>query len=162
MRLLLFSLLLFLGCGLFAEDSSSRVIYGAGEEVPADATVAATEESVPWAQLAAMLGLVGACGGLAWWVHRQRSRGLGTVASREGLRVVETRSLGSRQFLVVVDYGDERSLLGVGPGFINFLRPLPKEISRGSEVAPEETPRPEPPRSRIDFSRILAGKETTP
>lgn len=40
------------------------------------------------------------------------------------LRVLETRMLGNRQFLVVVEYDDTKMLVGVCPGRIDYLTPL--------------------------------------
>jgi flagellar biogenesis protein FliO len=40
------------------------------------------------------------------------------------LQVLEMRSLGNRQFLVVVGYEEQRMLLGVTPGKIDYLCPL--------------------------------------
>lgn len=37
------------------------------------------------------------------------------------LKVTETHVLGNKQFLVVVEYGEKKVLLGVGPGMINKL-----------------------------------------
>lgn len=56
------------------------------------------------------------------------------------LKVLETRMLGNRQFLVVVEYDDAKMLLGVCQGRIEYLTPL-----AGHPLAPgadndEETP----------------------
>jgi flagellar protein FliO/FliZ len=40
------------------------------------------------------------------------------------LRVLETKMLGNRQFLMVVEYDDAKLLLGVCPGKIEYLTPL--------------------------------------
>ena len=40
------------------------------------------------------------------------------------LQVLETRMLGNRQFLLVVEYDEARMLLGVCPGRIDYLTPL--------------------------------------
>ena len=40
------------------------------------------------------------------------------------LQIRESRMLGNRQFLVVVEYEDNKMLLGVGPGRIDYLSPL--------------------------------------
>jgi flagellar protein FliO/FliZ len=46
-------------------------------------------------------------------------------AKSEGkLRVLETRMLGNRQFLVVVEYEEAKMLVGVCPGRIDYLTPL--------------------------------------
>ena len=54
-------------------------------------------------------------------------RGLPLRGVRVGdnrLKVLETKMLGNRQFLVVVKYEDSKMLLGVGPGQIQLLCPL--------------------------------------
>lgn len=73
--------------------------------------------------IAAVVGLAGAGGWLLW---RGRSPGR-TGLNRGGrqLAVEETRSLGGRQFLVVASYRDQKFLLGVCPGRIDLLAPLP-------------------------------------
>jgi len=40
------------------------------------------------------------------------------------LKIAETRMLGNRQFLSVVEYGDQKILIGVGPGKIDYLTTL--------------------------------------
>jgi flagellar biogenesis protein FliO len=51
------------------------------------------------------------------------------------LQIEETAMLGNRQFLVVVRYGEQRRLVGVGPGLINDLCELP-----GPKDDPAELP----------------------
>lgn len=54
-------------------------------------------------------------------------RGLPLRGARPGenrLQLLETKMLGNRQFLVVVQYEDNKVLLGVGPGQIQYLCPL--------------------------------------
>jgi flagellar protein FliO/FliZ len=54
-------------------------------------------------------------------------RGLPLRAKKIGesrLQILETKMLGNRQFLVVVQYDDSKMLLGVGPGQIQLLCPL--------------------------------------
>lgn len=55
------------------------------------------------------------------------------------LRVLETRLLGNRQFLVVAEYEDAKMLLGVCPGRIDYLTPL-----AGHPLAGEAETEPEP------------------
>jgi len=45
------------------------------------------------------------------------------------LQVRETRMLGNRQFLMVVEYEDSRLLVGVSPGRIELLTPLGPTVS---------------------------------
>lgn len=82
------------------------------------------------------LALLGLCAG-GYYLLRRRS---GFASSDKGLRklnVSETRSLGNRQFLVVVEYENERVLLGVTPGKIDYLCPLPS-AGKASNIAFEE------------------------
>ena len=48
----------------------------------------------------------------------------GAKSSENHLQLLETKMLGNRQFLVVVRYQDNKMLLGVGPGQIQYLCPL--------------------------------------
>ena len=52
------------------------------------------------------------------------------------LQVSETRMLGNRQFLMVVEYEESRLLVGVSPGRIELLTPLGPTISN-LEALPE-------------------------
>lgn len=64
------------------------------------------------------------------------------------LRVLETRLLGNRQFLMVVEYDDAKLLLGVCPGRIDYLTPLAGHpLSTGATgvtVADDSEPAPLP------------------
>lgn len=59
-----------------------------------------------------------------WWRGRQGAAAFPGRGERR-LAVAETRSLGNRQYLVVAAYDDQRYLLGVCPGRIELLSPLP-------------------------------------
>lgn len=57
-----------------------------------------------------------------FWVHSKwGGNGLRKLAHSSELKIRETKALGNRQFLVVVEYGEQRMLLGVAPGMINHL-----------------------------------------
>ncbi|MCH8473745.1 MAG: flagellar biosynthetic protein FliO [Opitutales bacterium] len=62
--------------------------------------------------------------GLATWSLNRRGTAIRRSAG-QNLSILETRSLGGRQFLMVVAYGEERFLLSVCPGRVEFLCPLP-------------------------------------
>ncbi|MBI2815107.1 MAG: flagellar biosynthetic protein FliO [Opitutae bacterium] len=65
--------------------------------------------------------VLGAVGGWLFW--RARTAPGGAALPRQ-LSIVETRSLGNRQYLVVAGYEDKKFLLGVCPGRIDLLTPL--------------------------------------
>ena len=57
-----------------------------------------------------------------FWVYSKwGGNGLRKFTTSNELRIRETKALGNRQFLVVVEYGEQRMLLGVAPGKINHL-----------------------------------------
>ena len=67
--------------------------------------------------------ILAAAGGWWFWQKRRSAiRGGGTAAPR--LAILESRSLGSRQYLVVADYVGKKYLIGVCPGSIAMLTPL--------------------------------------
>jgi len=74
--------------------------------------------------LSVVLFLVMLCAILGFWYYSKKG-GMGMslkkMAMSSELRIRETKSLGNRQFLVVVEYGEQRMLLGVAPGMINHL-----------------------------------------
>lgn len=72
------------------------------------------------------LGLAALCLGGAAWVfwHRRQGTGAAVRGAERRLAILETRSLGNRQHLVVADYAGRKFLLGVCPGRIDLLAPL--------------------------------------
>lgn len=70
------------------------------------------------------LVLVAFCGVGYYFLRRHPSFAVNLRAAPRKLTVSESRSLGNRQFLVVVEYESERMLLGVTPGKIDYLCPL--------------------------------------
>ena len=61
------------------------------------------------------------------WLFR-RAQGLNFAGGRtQKLRVVEARSLGGRQAVYVIGYGEKRVLVGASPNGIQHLRDLPDE-----------------------------------
>lgn len=74
--------------------------------------------------------IIGAIAVVVWYLLK---RGFirKPFAKGEGkLRIAETRMLGNRQFISVVEYEDQKILIGVGPGKIDYLTTL---RSYGSE-----------------------------
>ncbi len=80
--------------------------------------------------------LLALCAGGVYVVRRQTGF-LPVGKGQRKLVVSESRSLGNRQFLVVVEYENERVLLGVTPGKIDYLCPLSTPNSP-SDVASKE------------------------
>ncbi|HEY8995995.1 MAG TPA: flagellar biosynthetic protein FliO [Lacunisphaera sp.] len=66
--------------------------------------------------------VVAAAGG--WWLWQKRRMGAAGIAGSARLAIVESKPLGSRQYLVVADYDGRKFLLGVCPGSIEMLTPL--------------------------------------
>ncbi|MDQ8202542.1 flagellar biosynthetic protein FliO [Pelagicoccus sp. SDUM812003] len=68
--------------------------------------------------------IVGALAVAVWYLFK---RGMirKPFAKGEGkLKIAETRMLGNRQFIMVVEYEQQKLLLGVGPGKIDYLTNL--------------------------------------
>lgn len=65
-----------------------------------------------------LIMMVGLLGGFFFFLKRV---GLPKMKGAGKLELLETRPLGGRQFIVVGKYGEERFLLGVCPGRIDFL-----------------------------------------
>jgi flagellar protein FliO/FliZ len=97
------------------------VIYPRGTAT-GDAPAAAGKEGTSSSFYLAVALLAGAGG---WWLWLKRKGGLrGGLANAAHLTIAETKSLGSRQYLVVADYDGKKFLLGVCPGSIELLTPL--------------------------------------
>ncbi len=114
-----FLALALVGASAFAADAD-QVIFPASGSHPA-ASAAGTGAGIGVVTL--VVGLALAAAG-AWFVWRGRN---GAPIGRDArqLAISETRSLGNRQYLVVASYEDKKFLLGVCPGRIDLLAPLP-------------------------------------
>ena len=75
--------------------------------------------------------------GLVAWFLNRRGAPLRRAAGQH-LEVLETRPLGGRQFLMVAAYGDERFLLSVCPGRVEYLCSLP--VIDEAPAPPESDP----------------------
>jgi flagellar biogenesis protein FliO len=64
----------------------------------------------------------------------------GKKSTDQHLNLLETKMLGNRQFLVVVEYNDSRLLLGVSPGKIQYLCPLDSELPDIDELPETGSP----------------------
>lgn len=74
-------------------------------------------------RLLIVLAAVAAAAG-GWLLWRQRQAGGGAAGVARKLSIAESRPLGNRQHLLVVDYDGRKFLLGVCPGRIELLTPL--------------------------------------
>jgi len=94
----------------------------------------------------------------AWFVRNGRLSNLGRPRSAR-LNVLETRSLGARQSLLVVAYGTERFLIGSTPAGINLLSHLAP--SAESEADPSAPPAANPSFTQA-LSQVLRGAKSGP
>ena len=97
------------------------VIYPRGA-APVEASSSTGKEGSNASLYLAVALLAGAGG---WWLWLKRRGGLRSgLAGHTHLKIAESKSLGSRQYLVVADYEGKKFLLGVCPGSIELLTPL--------------------------------------
>ena len=115
------------------ESAASRKMYGV------DTGDREVIEPEPVSLIEVMIRIVGALmivmaillGG-AWWFRKSRLFGL-VPAQSSHLNVIETRSLGSRHALHVVEYGSKRFLIADSPAGTNFLTDLEKLEEEATE-----------------------------
>ena len=81
----------------------------------------------------ALLIVVAILLGGAWWFRKSRLFGL-IPGQSSNLNVIETRSLGSRHALHVVEYGSKRFLIADSPAGTNYLTDLDKLNDSTEEV----------------------------
>ena len=106
-----------MGAAAFAADDE-KIFTPGGSSAATPSTSAGTSLN----SISLLLG-VALAGVGGWMVWRNRR---GNPAGREvrALAIDETRSLGSRQYLVVASYEGKKFLIGVCPGRIDLLSPL--------------------------------------
>jgi len=70
-----------------------------------------------------VLGFLGLLGGIAFFINRFLSarKSVFLAKTSQGISISETKHLGNKQFLVVVEYGGEKLLLGISPQQIQCL-----------------------------------------
>lgn len=119
-------------CAVVEAADENRVIFPGA--TPAESTPL-TNTSGSFHSMSLFLGLALAGAG-GWMVWRNRQ---GKPVGRElrALSIDETRSLGSRQYLVVASYEGKKFLLGVCPGRIDLLSPLDAAASTTREKSRE-------------------------
>ena len=90
-------------------------------------TTAESEENLPFTETPPFLTIgiyIVLMLGVGFVVYKQVWRGgfsLKRNAGTTGIRITESKPLGNKQYIVVVECDDQRMMLGVGPGFINHL-----------------------------------------
>lgn len=103
-----------------------------------------TGESASSGALITLLGyavIIGAVAVIVWFLFKNGVFQKRFSKSEGKLKVSETRMLGNRQFLSVVEYGSQKILIGVGPGKIDYLTTLQNSSGEFPEVeAPTEEP----------------------
>ena len=119
------------------ESAASRKMYGVDtgdREVIEPEPVSLTEVMIRI--VGALMIVMAILLGGAWWFRKSRLFGL-VPAQSSHLNVIETRSLGSRHALHVVEYGSKRFLIAASPAGTNFLTDLEKLEEEATEELDE-------------------------
>ena len=119
------------------ESAASRKMYGVDtgdREVIEPEPVSLTEVMIRI--VGALMIVMAILLGGAWWFRKSRLFGL-VPAQSSHLNVIETRSLGSRHALHVVEYGSKRFLIADSPAGTNFLTDLEKLEEEAAEELDE-------------------------
>jgi len=143
---LAFAAILALTWPAVLEAAEMSAVQATEEQVtaqPAASATPASSTSSPPApsmdDLGRMLGYMVLVGCLAFFSYYFLKHGLPLYRARNSgekkLHVLEMKSLGNRQFLLVVGYEDQRLLLGVTPGKIDYLCPLDSAQSMTSDFS---------------------------
>jgi len=123
-----------------ADSAASRRVYGLDQvETPA-VPQPANLVAVAFRVLGALLVVLALLLAGAWWFRKSRLFGL-VPASEAKLKILETKSLGSRHAMHVVEYGEQRFLISDSPAGTNFLT----HLADPGEEPPAEEPLPEAP-----------------
>ena len=119
------------------ESAASRKMYGVDtgdREVIEPEPVSLTEVMIRI--VGALMIVMAILLGGAWWFRKSRLFGL-VPSQSSHLNVIETRSLGSRHALHVVEYGSKRFLIADSPAGTNFLTDLEKLEEEATEELDE-------------------------
>ena len=122
---------------VYPNSSSSENGEGAEGEVYSGIL---SEGGSPIGMVVTILGyllILGAMGVGAWYLFK---RGVfrKPFSNKEGkLNIAESRMLGNRQYIMVVEYEDNKILLGVGPGKIDYLTSLQGYRNEFPKLEPE-------------------------
>ena len=119
------------------KSAASRKMYGVDtgdREVIEPEPVSLTEVMIRI--VGALMIVMAILLGGAWWFRKSRLFGL-VPSQSSHLNVIETRSLGSRHALHVVEYGSKRFLIADSPAGTNFLTDLEKLEEEATEELDE-------------------------
>jgi len=81
--------------------------------------------------------ILGGLGVAAWYLFKRGVIRKPFSSSEGKLKVAESRMLGNRQYIMVVEYEEKKILLGVGPGKIDYLTSLDGYRSEFPKIEPE-------------------------
>ncbi len=121
--------------------ASTKVVAPVGQHAPATPGL--------FGAMFTLLLVLGLIVGLGWLLKRLPG---GQFRPAEGLKVVATLTVGTRERVVVVDVNGEQLLLGVTAGGIQTLYQLPQPLPQ------PEAPAFPPFRQLPDFAQLLAQK----
>lgn len=136
----------------------------------ADSVVAASTNSVAFTPSPAfdttgsMIRVMGALGIVfavffgGVWLFRNWQRLLVKRGVAPKLNVLEARSIGNRQSIIVVGYGEQRMLIGAAPNGLTLISHLPSEEAPQAALASEGSPKPANPSFAEAFQKVLTGK----
>lgn len=92
------------------------------------------------------------------WIFRNWQRLLVNRGAAPRLNVLEARSIGNRQSILVVGYGEQRLLIGAAPSGITLLSHLPGEESAEADESPVPARIGTNPSFVEAFQKVLTGK----
>ena len=155
MRAILISLACFLAGSAGYADSGDKVVagqmIGGGRSAIAETVATAEKGSISSeifaSESASMMGLginllgffiiVAGFAVVGWYLFRKGVLRKPGGSSEGKLKVVENRMLGNRQYLMVVEYEENKILLGVGPGKIDYLTTLSAYKAGFPQIEPQ-------------------------
>jgi flagellar biosynthetic protein FliO len=129
---------------IYPRSGETAAASGAPPARSPAAGLSATPSFTGLAPAAGYLVVLLVLAGGAWVLLKRGSLPRPFTKSEGKLRVLETRMLGNRQFLVVVEYEEAKMLIGVCPGRIDYLTPLTGHLLAASEGGDDETEIPAP------------------
>lgn len=91
------------------------------------------------------------------WLFRNWQRLLVKRGVAPKLNVLEARSIGNRQSIIVVGYGEQRMLIGAAPNGLALISHLPSEEAPPATSASESGGKPNPSFAEA-FQKVLTGK----